>query len=391
MKNPNILIFAHSIEPNGTSGSETILIELFRRASQAFKEIHLYTWPPGENLYTRLGLTNVIYHVAYLPIIRWFHLSFLVRCIFGLYLGLKLRLDNPENTYIYPGSDFWPDALPAILVKLRYPTVSLIGTFYLSAPNPFFGFNEGQALLRFPSVNGFFYWFMQIPVIHLFRHFASHIMVTSDPDRVLFPNQKVFIVKGGVDTKGIDEYKKNIGKIDKIWDGVFMGRFHPQKGVLELLDIWSLVINKMPELRLVMIGDGPLLKEVKNKIIALKLGRSVHLTGTLLDKNEKYKLFYQSKIALHPALYDSGGMAAAEIMAFDLPGVAFDLDAYKTYYPKGFMKVPIGRKDLFAEAILGLIRNHDTYTKLMTEAHEMIYTTWSWDLRATEFIEFLKK
>jgi len=35
-------------------------------------------------------------------------------------------------------------------------------------------------------------------------------------------------------------------------------------------------------------------------------------------------------------------MAAMEAMAWSLPGVCFDLEALKTYYPKGMVKVPLG-------------------------------------------------
>ena len=50
------------------------------------------------------------------------------------------------------------------------------------------------------------------------------------------------------------------------------------------------------------------------------------------------RIFKDSKIVLHAAIYDSGGMAACEAMACELPGVSFDLPALKTCYPKGMFK-----------------------------------------------------
>ena len=46
-------------------------------------------------------------------------------------------------------------------------------------------------------------------------------------------------------------------------------------------------------------------------------------------------------MVVHPAIFDSGGMAAAEAMAWGLPGVSFDLPALKTYYPQGMIKNPL--------------------------------------------------
>ena len=56
------------------------------------------------------------------------------------------------------------------------------------------------------------------------------------------------------------------GPKSKKYDAVFIGRFHPQKGVLELIDIWKRVVNKKPQAKLAMIGDGPLMKKVQLKI-----------------------------------------------------------------------------------------------------------------------------
>jgi len=56
-------------------------------------------------------------------------------------------------------------------------------------------------------------------------------------------------------------------------------------------------------------------------------------------------------------------MSAAEAMAWGLPGVSFDLEALKTYYPKGMIKTPCFNHDKFAANIINLLSNQSLYQK----------------------------
>lgn len=383
---PIIYIFSHNVEPNGISGGETILIETFKRIAKKFKKVLVYTWKPGKELYVKYGLTNVLYKLSGLPVLPNFYVSFFLRTLYGFWLGINLTIKDQENTFLYFSSDFWPDAIPVIFLKLRYPKTKFVGNFFLAAPNPFFGFDEQKKHFRIPTLNGIFFYIMQKPVFWFTRRFADMILVTSAPDIERFPRLKksgnYFIVHGGVNIKPIEKYIKKAKNVVKKYDGVFMGRFHPQKGVLELLDIWKLVVSKKRTAKLVMIGNGALMADVKSKIQQLNLDKNIDLKGYIFDNNERYKIFNQSKIALHPAIYDSGGMAVAEAMAFGLPAVGFDLLALKTYYPKGMIKVQQGNEKRFASAIIHLLNSKKDYKKMGKEAKTLIQEEWNWDKRA---------
>lgn len=385
-----LYIFSHNVEPDGISGGETILIETFRRIAKDFSSVVVYTWRPGKDLYTKYGLKNVTYNLSHIPVIKNFYASFILRTFYGFWLGISLRLVSPSQSYVYFSSDFWPDAIPVILLKLRYSEVKFIGNFFLTAPNPFFGFDEEKIKFHTPSINNIFFFLMQKPVYWFSRYFADLIFVTSQPDVQRFPKQKeekkIIVIKGGVNLKEIRKFQQNQkkGNKNKIFDGVFMGRFHPQKGVLELIDIWKNVVKKHPDAKLVMIGDGSLMQQVKRKIQQYGLKKNIILTGYIFDKSTRYTIFNQSRIALHPALYDSGGMSVAEAMAFGLPAVSFDLIALRTYYPKGVVKIKRGKLDTFSKAILQLLENKNFYEKIKQNAVELIESSWDWNIRANE-------
>ena len=123
---------------------------------------------------------------------------------------------------------------------------------------------------------------MQLPIYLIVKNWADIVFVTSEPDVDKFitkrrSRDKIVVIRGGVEIKPSLEYLKSgqvIGFEDRIYDACFVGRFHSQKGVLELIDIWEIVCARKSDARLAMIGIGDLEKEAKNKIRALKLDKN---------------------------------------------------------------------------------------------------------------------
>lgn len=387
--------FALAALGKGLSGGDRIYIELAKRWGEKFP-IDLFVWNEGKEMAVREGLTGKEVKFYTSNLLFWKSLGFVplyfARIILGVWLGIKLKVENSKNAVIYAASDFWMDSIPAILLKIRFRKIILVGTYYLSAPNPFIGFRESGSW-GLPSLKSCIYFFQQQPTYWLLRKYADIIFVTSQPDAKKFPKQEsagnVFAIRGGVDMENVERWRKKLGKVSKKYDAIFMGRFHPQKGVLELVDIWKKVVEEKPNATLVMIGDGPLYESVKEKIKKLNLENKIFLEGYLFDGKEKYQLFSQSRIVVHPAIYDSGGMAAAEAMAWGLPGISFDLEALKTYYPKGMIKVQIGKIDDFSNKIISLLNNKKLYSKISKDAKELIHRNWQWNAQAKKAMEVI--
>jgi len=304
------------------------------------------------------------------------------RGLLSIFSNRKIFL---KYDYVYSVSDFYPDLIPALFLKLYQPKIKWIAGYYLFAPNPFAKNSPYKGKAR---IKGFLYYLMQIPSYHLVRQIADYVFVTSEPDVKKFITQrrnknKIIVVQGGVNIKPSEEYLKS----DKVipvklrkYDACFIGRFHYQKGVLELIDIWQKVVKVKPNAFLAMIGNGESELRVREKIKKYKLKTNIDLLG-FLDGEKKYSIFKQSKIILHPATFDSGGMAAAEAMAWGLPGVSFDLESLKTYYPSGMIKTKCYNLQEFAENIFSLLDDEKYYQKISKEAHEMIIRIWNWKTR----------
>ncbi|HET7098885.1 MAG TPA: glycosyltransferase family 4 protein [Patescibacteria group bacterium] len=394
----NIKIFALAALGKGLSGSDRIFIE-FARRWQKNGNIIIYVNEEGremcrrQNLQESQGLKYVIWKTPKKAKSQ-FLITYFYRVFRSIFESFKTKLVNSPETILYSASEFWMDSLPAFILKIRYPKVIWAASWYQTAPNPLVGFAEGKREKAY-NFSAFLYFFAQLPVKPLVANFSDCVLVNNEEERKKqFPRLnklgRAIVVIGAIDLEGIRKWIKSHGKSKKTYDAVFQGRFHPQKGVVELIEIWKKVVTIKPNSKLAMIGDGPLMGDVKEKIRNLKLSKNIKLFGYVFDGDEKYNIFSKSKIVVHPAFYDSGGMASAEAMAFELPCIGFDLESYRSYYPKGMIKVKIGDLKKFAETILDTLDNSQKRNRVGKEALTMIRKNWSWDKRASEVLELIK-
>ncbi len=388
----NIYIVANAAWGPLLSGGDNIFIECSRRWAAAGRKVYVIVWEEGLEMCQRNDLSGVTYILW--PAARFKRFGFLVhytaRVALGIWRALRFKCALPA--VIYSASDFWPDALPAFIMKRRHPQALWSAGFYLAAPSPW---AKDSPYRREGFMKGLAFWLTQKPMCWLIRRWADRVFVTSEPDVPRFvtprrPREHVCAVRGGVDLGPARAYLATGGVPyeEKHYDACFVGRFHEQKGVLELIDIWRQVVAERPTARLAMVGDGPLAPAVRERIASCRLEEHVDLLG-FKNGAEKFEVFKQSRLVVHPATYDSGGMAAAEAMAWQLPGVSFDLEALRSYYPKGMVKVPPGDAAGFAREIIHLLDDPGYYQEKAREAHELIAQEWDWEKRAPRILELL--
>ncbi len=389
----NIIFIANNTVGDGMSGGDRIWINFIKYWKKGINidlicSIEAYNMLARE--YAESGLSSIT--ISDQKIISGNHSS-LVNLfkyqIKRVFKGIKTIYSNLEmikkSDFIYSSSDFYPDLLPAFFAKIIYRKIKWIAGYYLIVPSPIGIKTPYKGTKR---LKGFVYWIMQKPSLFLVRHFADYIFVTSEPDVKNFiskriENSKIIIIKGGIDLRHSEDYMnmKGIVPIEKRkYDACFVGRFHVQKGVLELIDIWNILNNKINNKKLAIIGDGELKEELERKINKYNLNENVEILG-FLDGESKYGVFRNSKIILHPAIFDSGGMAMVEGMAFGLPGISFDLEALKSYYPKGVLKILCFDLETYANAIIKLLEDKELYIKFSREACKYA-KTWDWKERA---------
>ena len=348
-----LFIIANWMQGKALSGGDRIFIELSKRWSKEL-DISIFLSKEGTYICSREGLSLINRRVWTSDIFSGhYFVDGVYRTITGIFKALRVR--TYQGNIVLSSSDFLPDVIPAFILKLKNPKVKWVASFYLFAPKPW------QRKTPYKGINyllGLVYWLSQLPAYYIIKYFSDLVFVTSQPDVKPFitkkrKENKIIVVRGGVDTSPSKKYFEQGDFIpidNRYYDACFVGRLHYQKGVLELIHIWGAVCKKIPKSHLAIIGMGPLDGKIRSLIKKMGLQLNITLLG-FLNGAEKFNVFKQSKMILHPATYDSGGMAPAEAMAWGLPGVSFNLEALKTYYPKGILKTECFDLDAFANNI----------------------------------------
>jgi glycosyltransferase involved in cell wall biosynthesis len=389
------IIINSATRADSLSGADRIFIEFARRWVQMGYHVIFYTNEEGRELFRRQKLDEVTFVIWKLNFFQVRKVGLLLSYLYGFLSGVWYALtklpgpiSDERTSLVFSSSDFWPDSIPGFFMsqKLKAPWVA---SFFLFAPNPFRGFDLAGKI-RFPQLKDLMYYLTQLPIYHLIKKKSDCVFITSQPDVEKFlcsrlSTRQILVIRGGVDL----QLSKSVpSPAQKKYDAVFIGRFHAQKGTLVLIEVWEKVCKVIPDARLVMIGNGPLEGKIREKITSKGLEKNIELVG-FMDGEEKIRVFKSSKIVVHPATYDSGGMAAAEAMACGLPAIGFDLPALKTYYAKGMLKAPIGDIDAFAELIIKLLEDPKLYEATRAEAVEWTQA-WDWDERAKSILNQVK-
>lgn len=102
-----------------------------------------------------------------------------------------------------------------------------------------------------------------------------------------------------------------------------VGRFHPQKNHHFVIDIAAEVVKKEPRMRLLLVGEGELVPEIKRKVMQMGLIDKVIFTGIRSDVSRL--MMGAIDAFLFPSLYEGLGLVLVEAQAAGLPCILSDV------------------------------------------------------------------
>ena len=149
-----------------------------------------------------------------------------------------------------------------------------------------------------------------------YRKKYTYIAVSDESNKFCFNSPNAIIIPNAIDYKlyspNNSERKKyrnefNI-KDNEIVIG-HIGRFEKQKNHDFIIDIFDEICKTRDNYRLVLIGDGILLKKIKDKVNQLKIDSKVIF---LSNRDDIPKLINMFDIYLFPSLYEGFGITAVE-------------------------------------------------------------------------------
>ena len=185
------------------------------------------------------------------------------------------------------------------------------------------------------------------------------------------PNKKILEIMNPVDTTIFKFRKKEIAAktlgLDPNYEYLlYIGRFTENKGIKEILKVFKKLKKNHSNLKLVLIGDGPLLNQIKDHPKKNNLSNDVILPGRLTHEITCY--YYNiSSVLLNIGM--SGGLANViiEAIASKLPIIATDVGASKDYVGNkmnnGILINSINELEI-KNAIVEIILNQKKYRNL---------------------------
>ena len=164
----------------------------------------------------------------------------------------------------------------------------------------------------------------------------------------------------------IENKNLDLSKKDKI--AIAVGRHSKQKAFDSLIRKWNRIYRDIPDWKLIIIGEGPLLRS--NKDLAMQLGvKNIEFKGFTKEID---KFYTQASLYLMTSIYEAFPMVLIEAKYFGCINIAYNCDTGPAEIIKqgedGFI-IEMNNTTSFENKILDLIHNPEKIKKMQVQAH----------------------
>ncbi len=162
------------------------------------------------------------------------------------------------------------------------------------------------------------------------RYIAHHFFACSEPaaidrygKKVARDERRCNLFHNAIDTHQFSyspelrtSVRQHLGLSDNQSVIGHVGRFATAKNHTFLLDIFAEAVKKLPELQLLLVGDGPLREQVQEKAKQLCIAENIHFLGIRSDVNQ---LMAAMDAFLFPSLHEGLPVVLVEAQTTGLP------------------------------------------------------------------------
>ena len=199
-----------------------------------------------------------------------------------------------------------------------------------------------------------------------------------------FCQDKIAVVGNGVN---VEDYSLSINKIP--YSLIYIGRLTELKGVSSLVEVISMVRNKIPDVKLHIIGDGPKREEVKRKIQELDLAQSIFMHGYLSEK-EKIDLLLSSALYVSNSIFEGFGIPVVEAMATGTVPIINDIEAHRFIFQDEDVGYLVKSKEEMATRIIDLFTNEAERLRLARDGRRLVEDKWTWEKASERYRELIE-
>lgn len=150
-----------------------------------------------------------------------------------------------------------------------------------------------------------------------------------------------------------------------------VGRLVMEKGYQYLIEAIALVRRSFADVKLFIVGGGPLKNELESLVKSLGLVNNVEFLGV---KNNIQEFLSEIDVFVLPTLYESFGIALIEAQACKVPVVVSNVGSISEVIKDGEtgLLVPPRNPEAIAEAVIRLLRDKELYKRLVEVGFESV-------------------
>src|SRR5436190_20355447 len=252
------------------------------------------------------------------------------------YLHSRRNLSGiaPDDV-VYGTTDFWFDMLPVVLSQSRRKLAIL----HMQAPTLAQVIKASRADVDPSRIAALHYWSGQRLSISRFarcvhkRLLYVHPRMRADLLTRGYREDELKYISFGVDPSPPGSRQS----VEKVYDVVWIGRVHRQKGIDDLLATLKHLAARVPNFECLIIGKVQ--AELQTRIDQLGLTKYVTFSG-FVSEEEKFRLFRASRVYLMPSRFEGSPRVIGEALVCRLPVVAYDVETYRPVFGDLLRYVP---------------------------------------------------
>lgn len=161
---------------------------------------------------------------------------------------------------------------------------------------------------------------------------------------------------------------------------LYLGRLVYEKGVQNLISAMPKILNGYHDSKLVIVGKGGMLDELRAQVDHMGLGNKVYFTGYMNGKDVQ-KMYKCADVAVFPSTYEPFGIVALEAMLGGVPTVVSDVGGLNEIIEHGVngMKSYAGNANSIADSVLALLYDHQLAANVSKAAKQTVKEQYNWN------------
>ncbi|MGM8212331.1 glycosyltransferase family 1 protein [Virgibacillus sp. W0430] len=187
---------------------------------------------------------------------------------------------------------------------------------------------------------------------------AASWLYGKDCNKSIILNNGIEIDKFTFSSKARNEMRSALGLNKEAFVLGHVGRFSRQKNHFYLLDIFAEISEKQSNAVLILVGDGPLRRKIKERIVQLNLGEKVKLLGVREDIPQLMQAF---DMFVFPSLHEGLPVTLIEAQSAGLVCLISDHITAEVDLSIGLMhQLPLNDKSMWVNQVIEQMQIKET-------------------------------